>query len=146
MGGAGCSVDGTGAVVGTVTTTPAATVVSVTTFGGSGRIMAQDSGLALGYSRTVYLYPPEAGAGLPTGRHVGHVPMPAGPPSLIHRRVYGAGVDFATGVHLTVGLRDLVMPIPDALPADAGVSISYDAEAPTRSRVGICRPQAATPC
>lgn len=131
--------DGTGAVYGTVTAGPDGTVVTVTALGGSGRTMRDSAGLALGVSRTVYLYPGDTGADLPVGRHIGHVPMPDGLPAIIHRRVYGADADVTQGVHLTLGVRDLVMPVPGAVPSDSLMSIAYDAVDPAKSRVRVCR-------
>lgn len=137
-GTSGCSVDGTGAVYGTVTAGPDGTVVTVTALGGSGRTMREDAGLALGVSRTVYLYPGDNGSDRSVGRYIGHVPMPDGPPAMIHRRFYGAGADVSQGVHLTLGMRDLVMPVPGAIPADSVLSIAYDAREPDASRVQVC--------
>lgn len=142
----GCSVDGTGAVIGTVTAGPDGTVVTVTALGGSGRTMGEDAGLALGVTRTVYLYPGDAGKGIPVGRHIGHVPMPDGLPAMIHRRVYGAAADVRQGLNLSLGVRDLVRSVPAAVPSDSLLSIAYDAVDPTRSSVRVCRVTGAVAC
>lgn len=118
--GAGCAIDGVGAVAGRVIHADGAVVVRTYALGVEGRTRAEDAGLTLGYSARTYVFAASEAETPEPGWHVFSVPLPRQPTVALQAEVVGVEARTSSReVGVSLGYRETT--VLTAVAADASM-------------------------